>query len=173
MKRGRPSYFQKTEELLREYKFMETDIKNLQTELDTMRDDLIPNHSSDVVKMGKRQAKAPGDTSATERHGIMLAEHRGVKGLEGLLRDIKRQHEALREIRARLEEDEMQFVWLRYDKEKSHTQTQMALTEMGACMSESTYYRFRQTVINKIARYMGILSPSKDDSNLTVNRLNK
>jgi len=164
LKQGRPSYFQKTEELLREYKYMKTDIKNLQVELDRLREDLIPNYSSDVVVMGNKQAQAPGDTSSTERHGIMLAEHKGVKGLEGLLRDVSRRHEALREVRAVLEPEELQFVWLRYDKEKSHTQTQMALDEMGACMSRATYFRFRQLVINKIARYMGIINTLKDDT---------
>ncbi len=172
MKRGRPSYFQKTEELLREYKYMETDIRNLQSELDTLKDDLIPNYSSDHVKTGKREGKAPQDTSTTERHGIMLAEHKGVKGLESLIRDIKRRHEALREVRALLEEDEMQFVWLRYDKEKSHTQTQIALAEMGACMSERSYFYFRQKVINKIARYMGVTGPSQNCSKFAVNSQN-
>jgi hypothetical protein len=168
LKPGRPSYFQKTEELLREYKYMETDIKNLQVEIERLKEDLIPNFSSDVIKMGKRDAQTPLDTSATERHGIMLAEHKGLKGLEWLLKDVRRQYESLREVRAILEKDELQFVWLRYDKEKSHTQTQMALAEMGACMSERSYFYFRQKVVNKIARYMGITGPYKNCSKFAV-----
>ncbi len=160
MKRGRPSYFQRTEELLREYKFMETDIKNLEAELEKAREDLIPNTSTDCVKIGQGSTKTPFDTSQTERIGIKLAENKEIRGFEGLLRDTKRRYNALREVRAMLEKDELQFIWLRYDKNKSHTQTMMALSDIGACMSERSYFRFRQTVINKIARYMGIIGPS-------------
>lgn len=156
MKKGRPSYLKRTEEMLREYKYMEHDIKNLQNELDRAKEDLIPNCSTDVVKIGQGSTKTPFDTSMTERYGIMLAENKQVRGIEGLLRDTKRRYNSLREIRAMLEKDEMQFIWLRYDKEKSHDQTMMALDEIGACMSRRSYFRFRQQVINKIARYMGI-----------------
>jgi hypothetical protein len=157
LKRGRPSYFQRTEELLREYKFMENDIKNLEAELEKAREDLIPNTSTDHIKVGQGSTKTPFDTSQTERIGIMLAENKEISGLEGLLRDTKRRYNSLREIRAMLEKDELQFIWLRYDKNKSHTQTMMALSEIGACMSRATYFRFRQVVINKIARYMGLI----------------
>ena len=155
-KRGRPSYFKRTEEYLREYKYMESDIKNLQAEIDKAKEDLLPNFSTDVVKIGQGSTKTPFDTSQTERYGIMLAENKQVKGLEGLLRDTKRRYNGLREIRTMLDKDEMQFVWLRYDKEKSHDQTMMALSNIGACMSRRSYFRFRDDVINKIARYMGL-----------------
>jgi len=156
-KKGRPSYFRRTEELLREYKYMETDIKNLQAELDRAKEDLLPNYSTDHVKVGAGNAKTPFDTSSTERYGIRLAENREVKGLEGLLKDTITRYNTLREIRSILDKDELHFVWLRYDKEKSHTQTMMALSEIGACMSRATYFRFRQMVINKIARYLGYI----------------
>jgi len=136
---------------------MEQDIKNLQHELDRAKEDLIPNCSSDHVIAGNFPAKTPFDTSKTERIGINLAENKEIRGLEGVLRDTRRRYESLREIRAMLEKDEMQFVWLRYDKEKSHDQVIVALEEIGACMSRATYFRFRQQVINKIARYIGVL----------------
>lgn len=157
MKRGRPSYFQRTEELLRGYRFMENDIKELEAELEKAREDLIPNTSTDHIKLGQGSTKTPFDTSQTERIGIKLAENKAIRGLEGLLRDTKRRYNALREVRTMLEKDELQFIWLRYDKNKSHTQTMMALSDIGACMSRATYFRFRQVVINKIARYMGLI----------------
>lgn len=141
---------------MREYKYMETDIRNLEAELEQLKDDLIPNMSADHVVAGNFPAKSPFDTSKTERVGIALCEDRGITGLEGLIKDRKRIYFSLRDARYCLEKDEMQFIWLRYDKEKSHTETWMALSEMGACMSESTYFRFRQKVINKIARYIGL-----------------
>lgn len=155
-RKGRPSYFKRTEEYLREYKYMETDIRNLQAELDTLKEDLIPNTSSDHIKVSSFPAKTPFDTSKTERIGIMLAEDKAVKGLEGLIHSRKRIYDNIREARRSLEKDELQYIWLRYDKEKSHTEAWMALSELGVCMSESTYFRFRQKVINKIARYIGL-----------------
>lgn len=141
---------------MREYKYMESDIKNLKAELDILREDLIPNMSSDHVVAGNFPAKTPFDTSKTERYGIAIAEHKGIEGMKGIIRDRERIYSNLKDARRCLEKDELQFIWLRYDKEKSHTETWMALSEMGACMSESTYFRFRQKVINKIARYIGL-----------------
>jgi hypothetical protein len=136
---------------------MENDIKELEAELEKAREDLIPNTSTDHIKLGQGSTKTPFDTSQTERIGIKLAENKAIRGLEGLLRDTKRRYNALREVRTMLEKDELQFIWLRYDKNKSHTQTMMALSDIGACMSRATYFRFRQVVINKIARYMGLI----------------
>ena len=135
---------------------METDIRNLEAEMEILRDDLIPNMSADHVVAGNFPAKTPFDTSKTERVGIRLAEDKGINGLKGLIRDRKRIYENMKQARRELEKDELQFIWLRYDKEKSHTETWMALSEVGACMSERNYFRFRQKVINKIARYMGL-----------------
>ncbi len=157
-KKGRPSYFERAEEYLREYKYMASDIKNLQAELDALKEDLMPKVSTDCVRMGQFTSKTPFDTSQTERTAIKLVEDKGIKGLEGLLRDRKRIYGNMRDARHSLEKDELQFIWLRYDKEKSHTQTMMALGEIGACMSRATYFRFRQIVVNKIARYMGIIN---------------
>ena len=135
---------------------MESDIKNLEVELKQLKEDLIPSMSADHVVAGNFPAKSPFDTSKTERVGIALCEDKGIRGIEGLLRDRKRIYLSLREARYCLEKDEVQFIWLRYDKEKSHTETWMSLSEMGACMSERSYFYFRQKVINKIARYIGL-----------------
>lgn len=105
-KRGRPSYFKRTEELLREYKYMAQDIKNLERELEDAKEDLMPKVSTDLIKVGQGSTKTPFDTSQTERYGIRIAENKRVGGLEGLLRDTRRKFIALREIRAMLDKGE-------------------------------------------------------------------
>jgi len=133
---------------------MEQDIKNLQLRLDQQVEALLPKTSTSCVKIGQGSTRTV-HVSHTERSGIAIAEDPQVQYLKNQINDLIVMYENIKDVRNMLDEDELQYVILRYDKEKSHNETQAALQIDGICMSERNYYRFRQNVIYKIARYLG------------------
>jgi len=143
-------YFQQVERLLYDYKYLDQAIANLEAELEA----IMPQTSTSVVKLGQGSTKTPFDTSQTERWGIRRAESR----LRARLLEKRRHKKAIKAVREQLTDEENTFVWLRYDKEKTHDEVMEALEKKGHPYSRRSYFRMRRDVINEIARYMGILT---------------
>ena len=143
-------YFQQVERLLYDYKYLDQAIANLEAELEA----IMPQASTSVVRLGQGSTKTPFDTSQTERWGIKRADSR----LRARLLEKKRHKKAIKAAREQLTDEENTFVWLRYDKEKTHDEVMEALEKKGHPYSRRSYFRMRRDVINEIARYMGILT---------------
>lgn len=142
-------YFRQVEAMLYDYKYLDQAIATLTAELEA----IMPQTSTSVVRLGQGSTKTPFDTSQTERYGIRRAESRlRVKLLE------KRRHKAaIKGAREQLTDEENTFVWLRYDKEKTHDEIMQAFEDQGKPCSRAQYFRFRKDVIVKVARYMGLV----------------
>ena len=141
-------HFRKVEKLLYDYKYLNQAIANLEAELET----IMPQATSSVVRLGRGGTKTSSDTSQTERWGIKRAESPRAVRLQSLLQEKRRQKAAIKGAREQLTDEENTFVWLRYDKEKAHDGIIEAMH-----MSRAQYFRFRKDVIEKMARYMGVL----------------
>ena len=143
------NYFRQVEKLLYDYKYLDQAIANLEAELEA----IMPQTSTSVVKLGQGSTKTPFDTSQTERWGIKRADSR----LRAKLLEKRRHKKAIKAAREQLSDEENTFVWLRYDHEKPHDEVMEALESRGHPYSRRSYYRMRRDVINKIARYLGML----------------
>ena len=142
-------YFQIVEAMLYDYKYLDQAIANLEAELEA----IMPQTSTSVVKLGQGSTKTPFDTSQTERWGIKRADSR----LRARLLEKRRHKKAIKAAREQLSDEENTFVWLRYDKEKTHDEVMEALEKKGHPYSRRQYFYMRKQIINKIARYIGIL----------------
>ena len=142
-------YFQIVEAMLYDYKYLDQAIANLEAELEA----IMPQTSTSVVKLGQGSTKTPFDTSQTERWGIKRADSR----LRARLLEKRRHKKAIKAAREQLTDEENTFIWLRYDKEKTHDEVMEALESRGHPYSRRQYFYMRKQIINKIARYMGIL----------------
>lgn len=149
MTKRRQRYYRQVEDLLYDYKYLDQAIATLEAELEA----IMPQTSTSVVKLGQGSTKTPFDTSPTERYGIRRAESR----LRVKLMEKRRHKEAIKGARERLTDEENTFVWLRYDKEKTHDEIMQAFEDQGQPCSRAQYFRFRKDVIGKIARYMGLV----------------
>ena len=105
-----------------------------------------------MIKVGQGSTKTPFDTSQTERYGIKRADSR----LRARLLEKRRHKKAIKAAREQLTDEENYFLWLRYDKEKTHDEVIEALESRGHPYSRAQYFRFRKDIIGKIARYMGL-----------------
>ncbi len=138
-------YFRQVEKMLYDYKYLDQAIANLTAELEA----IMPQVSSSIVRLGQGNvAKSPSDTSQTEHWGIKRAESR----LRAKLLEKRRHKKAIKGAREQLTDEENTFVWLRYDKEKQHKEIWEAMHMEG-----SSYYRFRRRVVERVAKYMGLL----------------
>ena len=142
-------YFQIVEAMLYDYKYLDQAIENLTAELES----IMPQTSTSVVRLGQGSTKTPFDTSQTERWGIKRAESK----LRARLLEKRRHKKAIKAAREQLTDEENTFIWLRYDKEKTHDEVMEALESRGHPYSRRQYFYMRKQIINKIARYMGIL----------------
>lgn len=149
MARKRPSWFRKVEKLLYDYKYLDQVIANIEAELEA----IMPQVSTSLIKVGQGSTKTPFDTSQTERYGIKRAESR----LREKLLEKKRHRAAIKAAREQLTDEENTFVWLRYDHEKTHDEVMEALESRGHPFSRRQYFYMRKQIINKIARYLGLL----------------
>ena len=147
MTQRKPSWFRRTERLLYDHKYKESAIAALEAEREEMAasDDLLPNCSASII-LGTGKS---GHSSPTETWGIKRAEK--VAQINRKILEKRRLRDCIRRAREQLTEEENQFVWLRYDKEKPHREIWEALH-----MSRSTYFNFRKAVIAKTARYIGL-----------------
>jgi hypothetical protein len=163
LSRNRPKWFRKTERLLYDYKTFDSAIRVLEAEKEALKqpapDYMMPQTSTSIVKMGQGSTKTPFDTSQTERWGIKRAElvERRRARINRKLLDKKRWQEGIREARKLLNHEESQIIWLKYDLEKSHRETWLALQKAGLCMSEMTYYAKREKIVGKVAKCLGII----------------
>ena len=142
-------YFQQVEKMLYDYKYLDQAIANLEAELEA----ILPQTSTSVIKVGQGSTRTLFDTSQTERYGIKRAESR----LRARLLEKKRHKKAIKAAREQLSDEENTFVWLRYDKEKTHDEIMQAFEDQGQPCSRAQYFRFRKDVIGKIARYVGLV----------------
>ena len=149
MAKGKQKYFRQVEKLLYDYKYLDQAIANLEAELEA----IMPQTSTSVVKLGQGSTKTPFDTSQTERWGIKRAESR----LRARLLEKKRHRAAIKAAREQLTDEENTFVWLRYELEKTHDEVMEALESRGQPYSRRQYFYMRKRIINKIARYLGLL----------------
>ena len=146
---AKQKYFRQVERLLYDYKYLDQAIENLTAELES----IMPQTSTSVVRLGQGSTKTPFDTSQTERWGIKRAESK----LRARLLEKRRHKKAIKAAREQLTDEENTFIWLRYDKEKTHDEVMEALESRGHPYSRRQYFYMRKQIINKIARYMGIL----------------
>jgi hypothetical protein len=145
--RRKPKYYRKTERLLYDYKTLDLAIRMLEAELES----IMPQTSTSIVKLGEGSAVAPFE-SQTEEWAIKRIESPRAKRILKLLAEKKRWHQAIKEIRQQLTDEENTLVWMRYDLEKPHQEIWEAMH-----MSRANYFRFKDEVIGKIARYLGLL----------------
>lgn len=143
-------YFRQVEKMLYDYKYLDQAIANLTAELEA----IMPQASASVVKLGDGAAKSPFDTSQTEHWGIKRAESR----LREKLLEKRRHKKAIKGAREQLTDEENTFVWLRYDKEKTHDEIMQTLERQGKPCSRRSYFRMRRAIVEKIARYIGLSS---------------
>ncbi len=149
MTKRRQRYYRQVEDLLYDYKYLDQAIATLEAELEA----IMPQTSTSLVKLGQGSTKTPFDTSPTERYGIRRAESR----LRVKLMEKRRHKEAIKGAREQLTDEENTFVWLRYDKEKTHDEIMQAFEDQGQPCSRRSYFRMRRRVIDKVARYVGLL----------------
>lgn len=140
-------YYRKIERLLYDYKTYDSAIRNLEAELES----IMPQISTSLLKMGDGSTATPF-CSQTEDWAIKRIESPRAKRLLKLLTEKKRLRKAIKETRKQLTDEENTFVWMRYDLERAHAEIWEALH-----MSRSTYFEFKNKVIGKIARYLGLL----------------
>ena len=149
MAKGKQKYFRQVEKLLYDYKYLDQVIANLEAELEA----ILPQTSTSLIKVGQGSTRTLFDTSQTERWGIKRAESR----LREKLLEKRRHKKAIKEIREQLTDEENTFIWLRYDLEKTHDEVMEALESRGQPCSRRQYFYMRKRIINKIARYLGLL----------------
>ena len=115
----------------------------------------MPQTGTSVIGLG-RQHK---DTLRHQPDGALGHQARGgsakrIARIDQKLLELQRWRNGIRAARQTLTEDAQQFVWLKYDLEKSHNETRDALRQKMVNLSESTYYRFRKQVIEDIQNFM-------------------
>ncbi len=144
----KPSYYRKMEMLLYDYKTYDSAIRNLEAELE----EILPKVSTSVVKLGEAGSTASPFYSQTEDWAIKRIESPRAKRILKLLAEKKRWRQGIKEVRQQLTDEENTLVWMRYDLEKPHQEIWEAMH-----MSRSTYFEFKNKLIKKIARYLGLL----------------
>jgi len=143
----KPSYYRQAERLLYDYKTYDLAIKNLEAELES----ILPPVSTSLLRLGEGSSDAPF-RSLTEEWAIKRVESPRAKRLIKLLMEKKRLRQGIKEARQQLTGEENTLVWMRYDLEKPHQEIWEALH-----MSRSNYFEFKNKLIEKIARYLGLL----------------
>jgi len=119
--------------------------------LEAELESIMPQVSTSVVKLGEGSTASPF-RSQTEDWAIKRIESPRAKRILKLLTEKKRWRQGIKEVRQQLTDEENTLVWMRYDLEKLHQEIWEALH-----MSRSNYFRFKDEVIGKIARYLGLL----------------
>lgn len=150
--RRKPNWFKKTERLLYDYKTFDTAIRNLEAELET----IMPQATRSVIMVGQGSTGSFFE-SQTEEWAIKRVESPRAKRLLRLLQEKRRWRKSIKEIRAKLSEEENTFLWLRYDLEKPHDEVRETLAEQGFPMSRGTYFKLRREVIERVAKHMGLI----------------
>ena len=143
----KPSYYRQAERLLYDYKTYDLAIKNLEAELES----ILPPVSTSLLKLGEGSSDAPF-RSLTEEWAIKRVESPRAKRILKLLTEKKRWRQGIKEVRQQLTDEENTLVWMRYDLEKLHQEIWEAMH-----ISRANYFRFKDEVIGKIARYLGLL----------------
>mgnify|MGYP000900642799 CR=1 FL=1 len=143
----KPSYYRQAERLLYDYKTYDLAIKNLEAELEN----IMPQVSTSLLKLGEGSTATPFQ-SQTEDWAIKRIESPRAKRIIKLLTEKKRFKKGIGEVREQLTDEENTRVWMRYDLEKQHQEIWEAMH-----MSRSAYFEFKNKVIEKIARYLGLL----------------
>jgi len=146
-RKPKQNYYKQIERLLYDYKTYDTAIRNLEAELE----EILPKVSTSVVKLGEGSAVSPFH-SQTEDWAIKRIESPRAKRILKLLAEKKRLQKGIREVREQLTDEENILVWMRYDLEKQHQEIWEAMH-----MGRSTYFEFKNKLIAKIARYLGLL----------------
>lgn len=145
-----------TEKLLYDQRSQDTAIMMLEGELQDLLDSLVPATSASVVDM---TAPKGGDRhSQPEEYVIRLEENLQVKYLRGRIAERKRHQKAISEAVAALNEEEGLLVRLRYYERRRHDQCAKALHMWSAVDNRpsTTYWRFRQRLIRRIAKFIGL-----------------
>jgi len=146
----RPNDYRYVERLLYDQKTHDTQIALLEEELEEM----LPAFSSSVVKFSHDEGMV-GD-SQPEEWTIIRNESVRAKELHGEIRRRKREKAAVSEALQCMTEEECQFVFLRYQQEKSHSQCARGLhlwdsKEKGP---SRTYWRMRRKILEKVAKFV-------------------
>ena len=168
MTRRKPSWFKKTEKLLYEYHYLETAIANLDAERErlngpvAMMDGYTIQKSTSLVRIGQGATRTIFDSSQPERHVLRYDEAvtrriDRIRRVDALLTEKRRIIGVIESARRKLTEEELTFVWLRYDHGKPHDEARELLAEQGFPMSRGTYFNMRRRVVEKFAKFFGFL----------------
>ena len=146
-RKPKPSYYRQAERMLYDYKTLDIAIRMLEAEMES----IMPQTSTSVVKLGEGSTATPFH-SQVEDWAIKRVESPRAKRIIKLLTEKKRWRQGIKETREQLTDEENTFVWMRYDLEKAHQEIWEAMH-----MSKSTYFEFKNKVVEKISRYLGLL----------------
>ncbi len=154
------------EKLLYDYKAFGSAILQLENETASLTERMTDSDNdikagASIITLEKKDSRSIFDTSKPEKYTIerdieRKQIERRLKKIRYRLQDLKRWQTGISEARSGLSHMESQFIWLKYDKEKSNISTRLALQKITGSMSESTYFRFKRRVIEKVGKFLGL-----------------
>lgn len=153
----RPSDYRYIEKMLYEQKTQESAIRELEAELEEILGDLFPGGSGSYVDM--TTAKGQPEFTQPEAWVIKREENLRVKDLRQEITRRKRHQAVVGEAMKYMDAVESQFVFLRYYEEKSHNYIARKLNmwDMKERQPLRTYWRTRRKVLEKVAKFAGLI----------------
>ena len=142
--------FRFVEKLLYDQTTHETALKVLEAELKKVRDNIPVLSSTSVVDISMPKGQA-GFTQP-EAYAIRAEENLRVKYLEERIAERKRHQTAIKKAKESLSDEENTLVRLFYDLNKT---ARDCWRIMG--LQKSRWYELRREVVNKVARFVGLL----------------
>mgnify|MGYP002152697922 CR=1 FL=1 len=139
--------YRRVESLLYNYKTFDAAIASLEAELE----DILPSPGSSVA-MAVGHENSPGDTSQTERWALIRSEGPSAVRIAKLLKRKKDDKARVERALAALSSLERDLVKHKYDEEKPNN---VVMKKLG--MARMSYFRLKNVVVKKAAKYMGYL----------------
>jgi len=147
----RDNDFRFIERLLYDYVTHETAINELERELSDLLESLMPSpRAASMSDMpGIRDSEI---ASEPEKYAIRIDEHLYVKYLRRHIKERRCHQSVILRAREALNDEEMWFVELFYDQNRTARDCKRIMS-----YGKSKIYDLRQKVVNKVARYLGII----------------
>ena len=151
----KPAWFRKTESILFDNKTYDLAIKNLERELD----DIMPQASRSLVKMGQGSTKTLFEDSQTERWALKRAESPRARWLCGRILEKRRYRDGVREAKQHLSDEQNLFIQLYYDSvpRMFDYEIRQKMEGAGYPLSKNGFYRFRNGLVTFVAKYLGFI----------------
>ena len=149
--------FRFVEKLLYDQKTHDTAIAELEAEMAEILENLLPGGTGCYVDMST--AKGQPEFTQPEAWAIKREENLRVRYLRGRIAERKRHQAVVDEAMKYMDAVESQFVYLRYYEEKSHNYIARKLNmwDMKERQPLSTYWRTRRKVLEKVAKFAGLI----------------